>query len=229
MVGEVKKGRYVYYHCSGYRGKCPERYTREEELKTQFAENLRALSIPGPILDWLQEALLAVDQSERAARAGSAARSGGTRPAQQPARYLIRRSLGLAHRRRDLRQEGGEIRLQQDRLRVRVKELSALPPRCQAVDLRAVTAKAANLFLAQPAVEQRKLLRMVVENADWKGGELRVWFREPFCEFTASADLPSADQEGTALAGAVPEENRVCEELTADRISTGVRFASISR
>ena len=30
MVGEVKKGRYVYYHCTGYRGKCPEPYTREE-------------------------------------------------------------------------------------------------------------------------------------------------------------------------------------------------------
>src|ERR1051326_6250325 len=37
MVGELKKGPYVYYHCTGNRGKCPERYTREETLSSQFA------------------------------------------------------------------------------------------------------------------------------------------------------------------------------------------------
>jgi hypothetical protein len=26
MVGEIKKGKCVYYHCSGARGKCPEPY-----------------------------------------------------------------------------------------------------------------------------------------------------------------------------------------------------------
>ena len=33
MVGEIKKNRYVYYHCTGYKQKCPERYTREEVRK----------------------------------------------------------------------------------------------------------------------------------------------------------------------------------------------------
>jgi hypothetical protein len=23
MVGEIKKGRCVYYHCTGFKGKCP--------------------------------------------------------------------------------------------------------------------------------------------------------------------------------------------------------------
>jgi len=23
MVGEIKKGRYIYYHCTGFKGKCP--------------------------------------------------------------------------------------------------------------------------------------------------------------------------------------------------------------
>ena len=36
LVGEIKKGRYVYYHCTGYRGKCSERYTREEKLTNCF-------------------------------------------------------------------------------------------------------------------------------------------------------------------------------------------------
>ena len=30
LVGELKKGRYVYYHCTGYRGRCGEPYARED-------------------------------------------------------------------------------------------------------------------------------------------------------------------------------------------------------
>jgi predicted metal-binding protein len=32
MVGEIKKRRYIYYHCTGFKGKCPGPYTREEVL-----------------------------------------------------------------------------------------------------------------------------------------------------------------------------------------------------
>jgi hypothetical protein len=32
-VGEIKKSRYVYYHCTGYKGKCPDPYVREEVLE----------------------------------------------------------------------------------------------------------------------------------------------------------------------------------------------------
>ena len=35
VVGELKKERYVYHHCSKYKGKCPERYVREEVLEEQ--------------------------------------------------------------------------------------------------------------------------------------------------------------------------------------------------
>lgn len=36
MVGEIKKTRYVYYRCTGYRGKCGEPYTREEKLEQRL-------------------------------------------------------------------------------------------------------------------------------------------------------------------------------------------------
>jgi len=29
LVGEIKKQRYVYYHCTGYKGRCNEPYVRE--------------------------------------------------------------------------------------------------------------------------------------------------------------------------------------------------------
>ena len=68
MVGEVKKGRYVYYHCTGYRGKCPEPYTREEILEQKIAGALRALVIPPAVLAWLQSELVVADRTEQATR-----------------------------------------------------------------------------------------------------------------------------------------------------------------
>src|SRR5215470_11171618 len=68
LVGELKKGKYVYYHCTGHRGKCPEPYTREEALQDQFATSLRELVISPGVLRWLQEAVAESDLNERAAR-----------------------------------------------------------------------------------------------------------------------------------------------------------------
>src|SRR5262249_47295673 len=58
LVGELKKARYVYYHCTGNRGKCLERYTRQEVLSTEFASVLQELVIPPSILEWLGDAVL---------------------------------------------------------------------------------------------------------------------------------------------------------------------------
>jgi Recombinase zinc beta ribbon domain len=33
IVGEIKKQRYVYYYCTGYRGKCGEPYVRQEVIE----------------------------------------------------------------------------------------------------------------------------------------------------------------------------------------------------
>ena len=68
LVGELKKQRYVYYHCTGHRGKCQEPYTREEALQEQFAVSLRELVIPPGVLTWLQEAVAQSDMNEQAAR-----------------------------------------------------------------------------------------------------------------------------------------------------------------
>ena len=57
LVGEIKKGRYVYYHCTGYKGKCPEPCTREEVLEEQFADLLKGLVLDDEIMGWVTEAL----------------------------------------------------------------------------------------------------------------------------------------------------------------------------
>lgn len=42
MVGEIKKGKYVYYRCSGARGNCSEPYVRQENLERAYESILQA-------------------------------------------------------------------------------------------------------------------------------------------------------------------------------------------
>ncbi|MGA3097337.1 MAG: recombinase family protein [Bryobacteraceae bacterium] len=182
LVGEMKKQRYVYYHCTGYRGKCPEPYTREETLEEQFADHLRGLVIPPAVLTWLQAELVASDCTERAAREQELRRE------QRELERLQTRLDVLYDDRLDGRIDAAtydrratEIREQQQRARQRASAGQvALPPASEALDLMVVTSKAAELFLRQPAAEQRRLLHVVLKAATWKSGELRMSLREPF-------------------------------------------------
>lgn len=65
MVAERKKGKYVYYHCTGNKGPCSEKYVREEEVAKQFAEGLKAIQLDGQLLDWVVTALKASHADEK--------------------------------------------------------------------------------------------------------------------------------------------------------------------
>ena len=47
MAGDDRRRRdaYVYYHCTGDKGKCPEPYTREGALEDQFGDALSCLAL----------------------------------------------------------------------------------------------------------------------------------------------------------------------------------------
>jgi DNA invertase Pin-like site-specific DNA recombinase len=60
ILGELKKKKYVYYHCSWGRGKdkCSNRdYIREEKLEEQFDEAIRKIELTEIQKEWLIEAL----------------------------------------------------------------------------------------------------------------------------------------------------------------------------
>ncbi len=203
MVGEVKKKRYVYYHCTGYRGKCPEPYTREEVLERQFAEALGELIIPREVLAWLQEELVASDLTERAAGEQALRRE-----QTELERFQTRLEV-LYDDRLDGRidastydKRAADIRQQQSDIRRRVAERQAtgLPPASKAVDLIALTSRAAELFVEQPGKEQNKLVRLLVESASWKGGELRMCFREPFAKLRLSNSATDTKRNTLAVA-----------------------------
>src|SRR5262249_26364024 len=74
LVGEIKKGRYVYYHCTGNRGPCPKPYVREETLAAAFGKQLDRIRVEADILDWLKDALRSSFEDESAYHAEAVAR-----------------------------------------------------------------------------------------------------------------------------------------------------------
>ncbi len=72
VVGEIKKQKYIYYHCTGYADKCQgnpascrRKHVREEVLEQQFTEMLGRLRFDNEVLDWVREALHASHADER--------------------------------------------------------------------------------------------------------------------------------------------------------------------
>ena len=197
MVGELKKRQYVYYHCTGNKGKCPEPYTRQERLTTEFANILRDLVIPQPVLEWLGDAVLESDRTEHAAREQSTKRL-QARYEQIQARidtmYLDKLDGRITQEFFD--KQAGRMRSEQDGLLRKLQDIqkAAPVPVDQAIDMMGLMSRASELFLEQPAAEKRRLLQIVVDKAAWKDGKLRTTLLEPF-EILRHSNLESSRKE----------------------------------
>jgi len=189
MVAEVKKGKYVYYHCTGYRGKCGEPYTPEAVLRREFAAGLEDLVIPPAMLRWLEGELIDSDKGERTALAERAGRYQG-----ELSRCQGRLNLLYEDRldgRIDLHtydRKAQEYRQQEAQLRSKIDEIEATAAQAREdrVDLAMLVGDVGNMFRDQSATEQRRLLHLVLLEASWKGGVLRMSLREPFAMLSDS-------------------------------------------
>jgi len=204
LVGERKKGKYVYYRCTGYRGKCGEPYTREEVLRQQFATCLADIKIPVAICQWLDVEMVEFYRKEEEARTQVLRRQRG-----ELERARTRLDV-LYNDRLDFRidatiydQKADAIRAQEQQLLESIQAIEAKPALSMegSAALATRTNQIAELFLVQSAAEQRKLLHLVVSEASWKGGELQVVFREPFeilrlskCSICGQPDLESGGE-----------------------------------
>jgi site-specific DNA recombinase len=183
IVGEIKKGRYVYYHCTGYRGKCPERYTREEVLEKQFADVLKSLVLDEQIVSWVTEALR---QSH-----------GDTKRHHEAAIFRLQAEYNRLQSRVDAMyvdkldgriestffdRKSSEWRREQDRLIQSIEEHQGANQTYldEGVRLLELARRAHSLFQQQKPREKRRLLNFVLSNCSWKGGELTAVFRQPF-------------------------------------------------
>ena len=63
MTAEKKKGKYIYYRCTAFRGKCGNTYIRQEALAGLLGGIVEQVQIPAALADQIAERLRA-GQSE---------------------------------------------------------------------------------------------------------------------------------------------------------------------
>lgn len=57
ITAERKKGKYTYYRCTGYHGRCGNTYIREEQLADLLGGVVERIKIPTEVADWIAEGL----------------------------------------------------------------------------------------------------------------------------------------------------------------------------
>jgi site-specific DNA recombinase len=183
VTAEIKKGKYVYYHCTGYRGKCDLPYVREEVLGLRLAQVLKDIHIPDRVLAELQESLTLdsgrIQQETQVQRARLEQRLSSVRRRIEQA-YLNKLDGKITEefwtaRNREWLSDERQILLALEALK------QANPDRLlTASRILELANKAHSLYLMQNPTEQGKLLKMVLSNCAMDGASLYPTYRKPF-------------------------------------------------
>jgi site-specific DNA recombinase len=204
VVGEIKKQRYVYYHCTGYADKCQgnpascrRHYLREEVLEQQFTELLGRLQFDDEVLAWVREALHASHADERHEHEEA------IRRLQAEHKRLGDRINAMYLDKLDGRVDGAffdkmsaEWREEQNRCLREIErhesaEQSYLDEGLQILEL---ARNAKRLFERQEPRQKRRLLNFVLSNCTWEDGKVIATLRQPF-DFLAETATAAARRE----------------------------------
>jgi DNA invertase Pin-like site-specific DNA recombinase len=183
LVGEIKKQRYVYYHCTGYKGRCNEPYVREEVIGDRFSQLLGRLTFDEEVLAWLRDALHASHadgKREHEAAIGRFRAEYDRLQSRMHAMYVDKLDGKVDGAFFD--RMSAEWRARQDRCLGEIERHQAADQSYleEGVRLLELARKAQRLFEKQEPREKRRLLDFVVSNCTWKGGELVARLQQPF-------------------------------------------------
>jgi site-specific DNA recombinase len=183
ITAERKKQKYVYYRCTGYRGKCATPRFTEPEMAEKLGTILKQIQIPDHVLAGLQKSL-ARDQ-EQAQTVITAQRN-----ALHPRLSAVRRRIDQAYQdkldgkipeefwERKMTEWTRDERSIQDALtRLEHPTKDRLLTAQRTLEL---ANKAYSLYLKRDPEEQAQLLRMVLLNCAIGGASVQATYRKPF-------------------------------------------------
>jgi len=183
VTAEIKKERYTYYRCTGFRGKCRLPYFREEELGDRLGQILKDIHIPDNILAQLQESLLNDKSRDEDIRN------------QQSVRFAqrltqVRRRMDQAYQdkldgkiseefwmRKSLEWQAEENQVQES---IQALETARPERLLDAARILELANKAYFLYVRQDHAERAKLLKMVLSNCGIDAVSLYPTYRKPF-------------------------------------------------
>ena len=199
LTAEIKKSKYIYYHCTGFRGKCPEKFVREEVLQEKFAALLAGLHFSTRIYELIVRALkesFIVEKHDHDEAVANLRAEIDRLQNRLEAVYIDKLDDDVSDEfyKRVSAQWRDEIdRCQRDLIR-HVEASSAYMD--EGVALLTLARKAHSLFESANGIEKRRLLNFVLSNCVWKDGELHAEYRQPFDILAETIAETDPSQEG---------------------------------
>jgi hypothetical protein len=183
MTAEMKKGKYVYYRCTGFHGACGNTYIRQEKLAALLGATVQAVQIPTEVANDIAAALRSDDgraEQQRAEAVERIEQQQRTIQAKLDRGYddyvsgkisedfWTRKSEQWEEERRTTETELGRLSRQNPSAHVTGEKIIEL-------------AKTAYLrYQTQPAADQRRLLETLLSNCTFDRGSLSPTYSKPF-------------------------------------------------
>ena len=183
ITPEKKKGQYVYYHCTQYKGKHKAAYVREEELTEQFAELFKSLQIPQYIVEEITNTLRNShkDKSEfHRTLLGNYQSEYQKYETRIETMYEDKLDGSITESFYDKKRE--EYRAKQKELSGKISRLNIADEDYYLTSeyLLQLANRAYDLFVSSEVDEKRQLLKMVLQNLKLEGKKLDFELVKPF-------------------------------------------------
>ncbi len=184
LVGELKKKKYVYYHCATCQklGR-PSSYVRQEVLSAAFTVALRRLRLDDEVVDWVREALHTSHEEQRRYHAEAVARLQRQHTAiQKRVDVLYEDRLDGRIHLATYEQKANEMRAQQAHVLADIASHQRADKVYmeEGIALLELAGTALELYESQNASQQRRMLGFLCSNSEFRDGRLAVTFRKPF-------------------------------------------------
>ncbi len=194
MTAEMKKGKYIYYHCTGYRGKCGNTYVNQNTLDQLFAEAVGRIRVDSNTVEDIKKALRASQKDQIAHRHQS---TDSLRRRQSRLQGMLDKAYEdkLSGTISDELWERKSAEWQEELVKIR-QQLGALENASadyyeMGVRILELANSAYGKYLQQSPEGKAKLLRKVLSNSTFTRGTLCPTYKNPFDILAERANFKS--------------------------------------
>ena len=184
LTGDVQKEKYVYYRCTGHRGKCALPRFREEDIAVRMGEPLKGLQVP-------QEVVTRIVDTLRADEKTAASRVKAERSRLEVRLASIRNRMDKAYSDKldgkipeDFwERKMTDWRMEEQQAKMAIEGLKNAESGDRAVNAERIFELANNaysLYVSQDSTEKAKLLRMLFSNCSVSDVSVTPTYRKPF-------------------------------------------------
>lgn len=184
LTGDVQKEKYIYYRCTGYRGKCDLPRFREEDISERLGEPLKNLQVPPAVVTRIV-AMLREDQKQAAGKVHA------ERVRLESRLTPIRNRMDAAYTDKldgkisenFWQRKMSDWQMEEEQIKMAIQGLEKADTGDRALDAEKtfeLANKAYLLYVSQNSAEKAKLLRMLLSNCTVDATSVTPTYRYPF-------------------------------------------------